>query len=190
MPHRYSKILEIVAIVLIALNLRPFLAGPGPVLDQIGADTGLGLSWLSTLALGPLALIGLGALAAPAIQTRAGARPTIWIALVLIAVGCAVRIVPQGGVVIATAVVCGAGVALLQAVMPALIRERFAQRYSLVTSLYSACLLAGGALGAQAVPLIAQAVRLGHGASGYGRARHTGAGHSATGTWSDHAAGR
>lgn len=151
-----SRIIEVLSIALIALNLRPFLAGPGPVLDRIAADTGLSPTGISLLTLGPLALIGAGALAAPAIKDRAGIRPTILTAIALIAAGCALRIVPSGAVLIFTAAICGLGVALLQAITPALIRERFTHRYGLVTSLYSACLLAGGALGAQVVPLVAQ----------------------------------
>lgn len=148
--------MEIAAVTLIALNLLPFLAGPGPVLDRIGVETGLVPTALSLLTLGPLALIGIGALAVPAIQNRAGIRPTVMTAILLIAAGCALRIVPSGTVLIATAAICGLGAALLQAVMPALIRERFMRHYGIVTSLYSAGLLAGGALGAQIVPLIAQ----------------------------------
>lgn len=151
--HR-ATVVEVACVALIALNMRPFLAGPGPVLGQIGRDVGLSAAWLSLLTLGPMALIGLGALAAPWIQRRTGFRPAIVMALALIVAGCAVRIVPSGGVLIASAAVCGIGVALLQAVMPALIRERFLRRYGLVTSIYSACLLAGGAVGAQVVPLV------------------------------------
>lgn len=154
---RLSGTFEVMAVALIALNLRPFLAGPGPVLDQIAADTGLSPAGLSMLTLGPLALIGAGALAAPAIKDLAGIRPTILTAIALIALGCAMRVVPSGAMLIVTAAVCGLGVALLQAIMPALIRERFTTRFGFVTSLYSACLLAGGALGAQVVPLVAQA---------------------------------
>lgn len=148
--------LAICAVALIALNLRPFLAGPGPVLHRIGAETGLTAAGLSLLSLGPLALIGLGAFLAPRIQNRIGARRAILIALACITGGSVARLVPTGEALIATAAVCGLGVALIQAVLPALIRERFPRRHGLVTSVYSASLLAGGALGAQAVPLIAQ----------------------------------
>ncbi len=149
------SVAEILFVILVALNLRPFLAGPGTMLDQIGADTGLGPTALSLVTLGPLALIGLGALATPTIQRHFGARITILFALALIALGCAARLVPAGWVLIVTAAVCGLGVALLQALLPAAIRERFPLRYSFVTSLYSASLLIGGAIGAQFVPLIA-----------------------------------
>ncbi len=156
MRRSIETFLAVCAVALIALNLRPFLAGPGPVLNQIGADTGLGPAGLSLLSLGPLALIGLGAFLAPRIQARIGARRAILIALCCIAAGSAARLVPGAAVVIATAAICGLGVAMIQAVLPALIRERFTRRYGLVTSIYSASLLAGGALGAQAVPLIAE----------------------------------
>ncbi len=155
MASRSQTRLEIIFVALVALNLRPFLAGPGPLLDQIGIDTGLSRMALSMITFGPLVLIGIGALATPTVQRRFGARPTILFALGLVAVGCFARIVPDGWVLLVTAALCGFGVALLQAIMPAAIRERFPERYGVITSVYSACLLAGGAVGAQGVPLIA-----------------------------------
>jgi CP family cyanate transporter-like MFS transporter len=154
MSAGFQRGAEIFFVALVALNLRPFLAGPGPVLDRIGQDTGLGPVGLSLITLGPLALIGAGALATPAILRHVAARRVILCGLALIAVGCGLRVLPSGAMLIATAAICGMGTALLQAVMPAAIRDRFGQRYSAVMSLYSACLLAGGAVGAQAVPLI------------------------------------
>ncbi len=48
-------------VVLIGINLRPFLAAPGPLLPDIVADTGLGYGGLAMLTLLPMFLMGVGA---------------------------------------------------------------------------------------------------------------------------------
>ncbi len=52
----------VLLIVFIALNLRPFLAAPGPILPRIAEDTGLGFGALSLLTLLPMLLMGIGGL--------------------------------------------------------------------------------------------------------------------------------
>ena len=54
--------LPAIAIVGVALNLRPVMAGVGPLLDQIGAATGLTNTQASLLTTIPVAVIGLCAL--------------------------------------------------------------------------------------------------------------------------------
>ena len=44
-------------IVFIGLNLRPFLAAPGPILPRIAEDTGFGFGALSLLTLLPMLLM-------------------------------------------------------------------------------------------------------------------------------------
>lgn len=58
----------------------------------------------------------------------------------------------NGTFLILTAVLCGAGVAFIQSVVPGLIKEKFAASVASMTGLYSAMIMTGGALGAQLVP--------------------------------------
>ncbi|MGH6781148.1 MAG: MFS transporter, partial [Sphingomonadaceae bacterium] len=64
-------------------------------------------------------------------------------------------VVENGSALIATAGLCGLGVAVVQAVFPGIIKARFPGRVAVVMGLYSAMLMGGGALGAQASPIIA-----------------------------------
>ena len=144
-------------IVFIALNLRPFLAAPGPILPAIAGDTELGHGALSLLTLLPMLVMGLGAFAVPHLHRRLGARRGVLLGLAVLCLGSALRsFAGHGHVLILTAVLCGAGVAVVQSIVPGLIKERFAENVAGMTGLYSAMIMTGGALGAQSVPLLVE----------------------------------
>ena len=150
-----QRVALLALVALIGLNLRPFLTAPGPLLPQVVAETGMGYGVLALLTLLPMALMGLGAFVSPRIQAVAGARRGILAALLLVAFGCALRLVASDGVTfVATAAICGAGVAFIQAVFPGIIKAKFPGHIPAVTGLYSAMLMGGGALGARLSPLL------------------------------------
>ena len=141
-------------VVLVTLNLRPFLTAIGPLTPTIQAHTGLGLQALAWLTLLPMALMGAGTWLAPALLPRLGARPTLALALTLLALGCALRLVPAW--LLATAALCGVGVALVQGTLPGLIKLHTPRHVAPMMGVYSASLMGGGALGAQLSPLALQ----------------------------------
>ncbi|GAA3999706.1 cyanate transporter [Comamonas faecalis] len=141
-------------VVLVTLNLRPFLTAIGPLTPTIAAHTGLGLQALAWLTLLPMVLMGAGTWPAPAVLRRLGARPTLALALVLLAAGCALRLLPAW--LIATAALCGVGVALVQGMLPGLIKLHTPGHVAAMMGVYSAALMGGGALGAQLSPLALQ----------------------------------
>ncbi len=154
---RTASLLWLVTVVLVTLNLRPFLTAVGPLTPAIQAHTGMGLEALAWLTLLPMALIGAGTWLTPAVQTRLGVRPTMMLVLTLIALGCALRL--AGGVsavLIATTVLCGMGVALAQGMLPGLIKFHTPRHVAPMMGVYSAALMSGGALGAQFSPLAMQ----------------------------------
>jgi CP family cyanate transporter-like MFS transporter len=144
------------AIVLAGLNLRPFLTGIGPLAPVIRNSTGLdyrGMAWLTLL---PMVLIGVGACLAPAMRRWLGERRAVLLALALVGIGSLLRLAwPGGTALIATAALCGLGTAAAQAALPAIVKRQFPARMAMVMGLYSAALMAGGALGAQLTPWIA-----------------------------------
>lgn len=148
--------LILAAVVAIGLNLRPFLTAVGPLAATIRAATGLdyeGMAWLTLL---PMLLMGAGAFAAPAIRQRLGARRAVLAALATLCLGSALRaLAADGAILVATAALCGLGVAVVQAAFPGIIKQEFPRRVAPVMGLYSAALMGGGALGAQLAPLIA-----------------------------------
>ena len=149
--------LWLAVVVVTALNLRPFLTAIGPLAGDISSATGLDLRAMAWLTLLPMLLMGLGAWFGPTLQQRLGVRRVLLGALALLALGSALRgWAHSGSVLIATAALCGLGVAFVQAVFPGIIKLQFAGHVAPVMGLYSAALMGGGALGAQLTPLAAQ----------------------------------
>ncbi|TPJ38368.1 CynX/NimT family MFS transporter [Mesorhizobium sp. B2-3-13] len=143
----------LVLVVLVGINLRPFLTAPGPILANIVADTGMGYSSLAMLTLLPMLLMGVGAFVAPGIQAAVGTRRGLLLALAVLTSGSLIRLVATGGLsLILTAALCGAGVAFIQAAFPGIIKARFPASTPAVTGLYSCMIMGGGALGARLAP--------------------------------------
>ncbi|MDO6708554.1 MFS transporter [Photobacterium sp. 1_MG-2023] len=144
-------------IVLIGLNLRPFLVAPGPILNTIMQDLSMSAYSASLLTLLPMFLMGVGAFIAPVILSRYGTRPVVLSALTAILTGCVFRFTVTTEVAfLLTAVLCGAGVTLIQSAMPGQIKATFPKHIAPATGLYSACLMVGGALGAYGMPHLMQ----------------------------------
>ncbi|SPS01296.1 cyanate transporter [Cupriavidus taiwanensis] len=149
--------LVLAAVAGIGLNLRPFLTAVGPLAPAIRGGTGLsyqGMAWLTLL---PMLLMGVGAFFGPAIRARLGVRTAVLGALALLGAGCALRLGVAGGTwLIASAALCGLGVAVVQAACPGLVKQEFPARVAPVMGLYSAALMGGGALGAQLSPYVTE----------------------------------
>jgi CP family cyanate transporter-like MFS transporter len=123
-------------VVLVGLNLRPFLAAPGLLLSEIVADTAMGYAGVSMLTLLPMFLMGVGAFVSPGLQVRFGARRGLLVALLLLLAGSALRLFVRDGLsLIATAALCGIGVAFIQAAFPGIIKARFPASVPMVTGL-------------------------------------------------------
>lgn len=156
-PHAASVSYGALALLVLAgLNLRPFLTAFGPVLDLVRADTGLGFRAAALLTTLPFVLMGVVAGLGVGLARRVGEQRALIAALALIAAGCAARLWSGGSTGLAvTAIVAGAGVAVVQSLAPGLAKRWFVDRLPLAMGLYSAALVGGGAFGAVASPWLA-----------------------------------
>lgn len=146
----------LVLVILIGLNLRPFLTAIGPLSRDIADALALDMDTLAWLTLLPLWLIGVGVLLTPGLRRLTGPRQLLGAALLLLGMGNAMRFDAQSGtLLIASAALCGLGSALVQGVLPGLIKQRFAHKVPLVMGIFSACMMGGGALGASLTPQLA-----------------------------------
>ena len=85
-----------------------------------------------------------------------GERRGIALGLMMILLACLARwLLGQAPALLATALLGGAGVALIQALVPAMIKRQFHQRVPLAMGVYSASLMGGGGLAALLSPLVA-----------------------------------
>lgn len=154
LPSGSSALL--VLVVLIGINLRPFLTAIGPLAGEIDAQLALGMDRLAWVTLLPLLLIGVGVLLTPSLLDKTGQRPLLGTALLLLMLGSALRFdLASGTLLIASAALCGLGSALVQGTLPGLIKRAFAGKVPLVMGIFSACMMGGGALGAVLTPKVA-----------------------------------
>ncbi|MCX7132621.1 cyanate transporter [Aeromonas sp.] len=146
----------LVLVILIGLNLRPFLTAIGPLSRDIADALALDMDTLAWLTLLPLWLIGVGVLLTPVLRRLTGPRQLLGAALLLLGMGNAMRFdATSGALLIASAALCGLGSALVQGVLPGLIKQRFTHKVPLVMGIFSACMMGGGALGASLTPQLA-----------------------------------
>lgn len=138
----------LVAVVLVALNLRTPLAALPPLADAVAADlrlTGTGLGALTTL---PVLCMGLFAPIGALASRRYGREPVLAAALLLTAAGSALRAVPTTATQFTAAALAGVGIAVAGALLPPLVRARFPHRVGPVTGLYTGGLIGGAMLAA------------------------------------------
>lgn len=138
----------VVAIVLASLNLRPAVVSISPVLGEIRADLGLSATAAGVLTTLPVLCFGLLAPLAPVLARRWGLERALFVSLVVLCVGFALRLVPETWGLFAGTVVAGCAIGLGNVLLPALIKRDFADRIGLMTGLYSMALSGGAALAA------------------------------------------
>ena len=158
-PARGASLLLLAAIVALALNLRPAMAAVGPLLDLIEGATGMGSTAASLLTTLPVLMIGLGALSIRPLRRRLGERRGILLGALLIGGACLVRAVLTGATgLIASAVVVGVGVALIQALAPVVIKRAFPAQFGTVMALYTTGIMGGAAVAAATAAGLAETI--------------------------------
>lgn len=143
-------------LIALGLNLRPIISSISPLLMEIRGATGMSFqssAWLTSL---PVVCMGLVALLGVRLEARLGERRGVALGLLMILCACLARLLcNQASALLATALLGGAGVALIQALVPALIKRQFQQRVALAMGIYSASLMGGGGLAALLSPHVA-----------------------------------
>src|SRR5690349_2487461 len=131
------------AVCLVAANMRPAITGLGPLLDQIGSDTGMSLTARGVLAAVPLVAWALFSPLAHQLGRRFGQPRVLLASLLVLLVGTLVRSLPGpvASLWIGTAII-GIGIAVINVLMPAVVKRGFPAHVPAVTAAYTA-LLAG-----------------------------------------------
>ena len=145
----------VLALVLVALNLRPAIASVPPVLPDIQRDLRLSGTAAGALTALPVVCLGLFAPVAARLAGRFGVDRVVAWALVVLGAGTLARAVGGAAGLFAATFVAGIGLAVGGALLPGIVKAHFAaDRAATVTGLYTTG-LAGGALLAAAltVPL-------------------------------------
>jgi CP family cyanate transporter-like MFS transporter len=144
-----------ISVVLVALNLRPSMAAVGPLLSSIRADVALSFSTASLLTMLPVMAMGLAMFFGMGVAKRFGEHRSIVLSLGVIGLATVSRLFLDSAVeLILSAIAAGVGIAMIQALMPALIKSRFSDNVSLFMGLYVTAIMGGAALAASFSPFI------------------------------------
>ncbi len=157
-PSPAGRLLAGAGLVLLALNLRVAVSSLGVLLDPLREDLGMGAATAGALTTLPVLCFALIGTASPGLVRVIGLHRTAAMVLVVTAVGLALRaFAPTSIVLVLLTVLALAGAAVGNVVLPPLAKLHFPDRLPLVSALYGAALMGGGALGSFASVPIADA---------------------------------
>ncbi|MEV7694339.1 MFS transporter [Microbacterium sp. NPDC089189] len=150
--------LAVVAVALIAANMRATITGVGPLLAQIADDLGTTTAALGALAAIPLLTWAIVSPLTHGLSRRFGMSRVVLCALVLLGAGTAWRSAPgsDANLWVGTAVI-GAALAVANVLMPAIIKRDFGRRVPLMMSVYTALLGGVGAIASAVVVPVSEA---------------------------------
>ena len=154
LPGRRHGLLLALAIVLVAVNLRPAVAGVGPVLPDLRAGLSLSGAAAAVLTTLPVLCFGLLATAAPRLGRRFGIESVLVGAMAALAVGALTRVLDGAPALFAGTVVAGGAIAIGNVLIPPLIKRDFPDRTGSMMGVYSMAVSGSAAVAAGlAVPL-------------------------------------
>ncbi|HWI31981.1 MAG TPA: MFS transporter [Microbacterium sp.] len=142
-----GALLLLLAVCVIAANMRATITGIGPLLDQIGNDLGLGSAALGVLAAVPLIAWAVVSPLAHQASRRFGHQRVVLWSLLLLMLGTVWRSAAGPGINLwAGTVLIGISLAIVNVLMPAVIKGGFGARVPAVTAVYTALLGGIGAI--------------------------------------------
>ncbi|OBJ70588.1 MFS transporter [Mycobacterium sp. 1274756.6] len=150
--YRGGGALLVAAVVLVALNLRPAITSVGPVLGEIRRTFGQSAAWAGVLTTLPVLCFAAAGLAAPWLSRRIGLARAISWALSILAAGLLLRVLAGSATMLGGTLIATAGIALVNVLIPVVVKGAFPTRIGLMTGLYTAALQGGGALGFALTP--------------------------------------
>ena len=146
--------LLLVGILLIAANLRAAITAVGPVVDDIRDDLSISGATASVLVSVPLVAFAVVSPVAPALARRLGIERALGAALVVLGVATVVRSLPSMVALWTGTAFLGIAVAVINVVLPSLVKRDHPHQVGQITGLYSSVQGAAAALASGfAVPI-------------------------------------
>jgi MFS transporter, CP family, cyanate transporter len=151
---RGKGLLRLLAILLVALNLRGAITCVGPLLKEIQAHFGLNGTAAGLLTSLPLFAFGfLSPYAAP-LARRLGMEQSVLLSMLLLIAGLGLRYIDGTPWLYLGTALIGAGIAFNNVLLPGLLRRDFPAQLALVTALFTMVMVTCGGLGSGiAIPL-------------------------------------
>ncbi len=142
--HNQTKSLSlfflIIAIVLVAFNLRPAITSVGPLVGMIQEDMGL-VHWSAGLLTSlPLIAFAIVSPVVPKIASTLTNDRTLLLGLVILLLGIGLRAFALMFFLFAGTLLIGVGIAILNVLLPVIVKDKFPGKAALMTSVYSTSL--------------------------------------------------
>ncbi|UXN05632.1 CynX/NimT family MFS transporter [Bartonella sp. HY761] len=136
-----------VSLILVALNLRPVFSSLSILLSpDISNSTGISGFQAGLLTTLPVVCLGIFAPLAPWGASKIGAERTMFLALIVLAIGTALRGFGPLSTLYLGSILAGAAIALGNVLMPSLVKRDFPHHIPLMTGLFSMALCGGAAI--------------------------------------------
>ncbi len=145
--HLLPRVLAACVLFLVALNLRAALTALGPLLPEIMQATGLTTGGAGVLTTVPVLCLGLLAGFAPMLARRLGADRALVALMLLLALGCVLRLLGDVASLLASGVAVGAAIGMGNVLMPGLVKRDFADHPAIMTGLYTTAMCISAAAG-------------------------------------------
>jgi MFS transporter, CP family, cyanate transporter len=150
--------LLIAGVLVLAVNLRTAVTSLPPIFPELESALHVSASTLAVLAAVPVLCFGVFSGAGAPLSRRFGEERVLGLALGLLAVGLLLRSVSPTALLFPGTIVAGAAIALMNVLLPSLVKRRVPERAGLVIGLYLLMLSGGAILGSLlAVPVFTAA---------------------------------
>ena len=144
----YRPEVVLVAVFLLALNLRPAVTSIGVVLRDIQVSTGMSATLAAAVVAAPVWCFAAGGWLAWAARVCWGTRRTVAGALAVLAVALLARVVAGPQVLLAGTIVACLSIAVLGTLLPAIVHTAPPRQWATLTGCYVAALGGGSGIGA------------------------------------------
>lgn len=141
--------------MLIGINLRPIMASVSPLLSDITKETTLTNSSAGLLTTLPVLSMGVFALIGGILQRKLGIKNAVFYGLAIIFISTFSRFFISGGLpLIVSALTGGIGIAIIQALLPGLIKKQHGKEAGKLMTFFTVGIMGGAMLTSIVSPLI------------------------------------
>jgi MFS transporter, CP family, cyanate transporter len=158
LPARQGAALLIAGVLVLALNLRAAITSLPPVFPELESALHISAASLSLLAAIPVLCFGMFSGAGAPLSRRFGEERVLGAGLVLLAAGLLLRSLSPSVLLFPGTIVAGGAIALLNVLLPSLVKRRMPERAGLVIGLYLLMLSAGAIVASLAAVPVFDAV--------------------------------
>ena len=155
---RRRPALMLLALVLVALNLRLAITSAASLLTMLTDAGALNSVTVVLIPAIPTAVFAVAGVSTAKVAARLGVERTVAIGLAVLAAGLLLRAIPQPWVVVAGTVIATGGLAVVNILLPAVVRSHFGRSIGTVTTVYSTAMSLGAATAAATAVPVAIAV--------------------------------